>query len=189
MLRDFILKNRTYRRYHGDVKVDRATLEELVDLARLSSSGANMQSLKYFLSCEKETNDVIFQSVRWAGYLKDWSGPEEGERPNAYIIILSDKEISVNYFCDQGIAIQSILLGATEKGLGGCILGSLDKEAVSKAFNFGDRYEPLYALAIGKPKEVVVLEEVKDPKDIKYYRDENGVHHVPKRKLKDIIVN
>ena len=188
MIKDLIRKNRTYRRFYEDVPVNRKTLEELVDLARLSASGANRQPLKYILSCEKNKNDLIFPALAWAGYLKDWPGPGEGERPSAYIIILLDTEINKNYCCDPGIAAQSILLGATEKGLGGCIFASVKRDELKFALKIEERYDILYVLAIGKPKEKVVLETVGPEGDIKYWRDDQGVHHVPKRPLKDIII-
>lgn len=188
MIRDLILKNRTYRRFFQEVPVDRKTLEELVDLARLSSSGGNLQSLKYRLSWEKEQNRLIFPHLRWAGYLKDWDGPEEGERPAAYIVMLADKEISSNHFWDHGIACQSILLGACEKGLGGCMFGAVDREGLRQTLQIPERYEILLVIALGKPKETVVLEKVGDDGNIRYWRDENQVHHVPKRSLQDIIL-
>lgn len=189
MIYDLIKKNRTYRRFYQEVKVERSELEELIELARLSSSGGNLQSLKYILSYDQEKNDLIFPHLRWAGYLKDWDGPEEGEKPTAYIIVLRDNGISSNHLWDHGLASQSILLGAAEKGLGGCMFGAYDKKALVEALHIADQYEPLLVIALGKPKETVVLEEVTDPKEIKYWRDENGVHHVPKRKLQDIILD
>jgi len=189
MIKDLIVKNRTYRRFYEDVKIDENTLKELVDLARLSSSGANLQSLKYIVSFTEEKNNAIFPHLRWAGYLKDWNGPEEGERPTGYIVMVADKEISKNYFWDHGIACQSILLGATEKGLGGCMFGSIDREKLVEALNIPERYELLLVIALGKPKEEVVLEDLNEARDIKYYRDENKVHHVPKRKLEELILD
>ena len=189
MIRDLILQNRTYRRFFENEKIERKTLEELVDLARLSPSGGNLQSLKYIISCDKENNSKIFSNIMWAGYLKDWDGPEEGERPSAYIVILSDTEISKNFFWDHGIASQSILLGAVEKGLGGCQFGAFKKESLREALDISNRYEILMVIALGKPRETVVLEELKEPSDVKYWRDENQVHHVPKRKLNDLIIN
>ncbi len=189
MLYDLVVKNRSYRRFYEEEKIDKKTLENLVDLARLSASGANLQSLKYIISNEPKKNNKIYPNLRWAGYMKDWDGPEPGERPSAYIIILMDKEIANNCFWDHGIACQSILLGATELGLGGCIFASMDKKALAEELSIPDRYEILTALAIGKPKEKIVLEKMNDPKDIKYWRDEEGIHHVPKRELEDIILN
>ncbi len=188
MIKDLVKKNRTYRRFYEDFTIERNILEELVNLARLSASGANRQTLKYILSCEKNKNDVIFPTLAWAGYLKDWPGPANGERPSAYIVILNDTEINKNYWCDPGIAIQSILLGATEKGLGGCIFASVKRDELRATLKIDERYEILYVLAIGKPKEKVVLETVGPDGDIKYWRDNQGVHHVPKRSLEDIIL-
>jgi nitroreductase len=187
MIKELILKNRTYRRFYQDVKIEYSVLEELIDLARLSSSGANLQPLKYIISNDEEKNNIIFSHLKWAGYLADWDGPEEGEKPSAYIIVLGDTDISTNYFWDHGIACQSILLGACEKGLGGCMFGAVDREGLKNKLGIQSKYELLLVIALGKPKEKVVLEELENG-DIKYWRDENGVHHVPKRKLKDIIL-
>jgi nitroreductase len=164
------------------------TLRSLVDLARLSASGANRQPLKYILSNQKERNAIIFRKLAWAAYLKDWAGPEEGERPSAYIIVLGDQEISDSFGCDHGIASQNILLGATHMGLGGCIVGSIDRKRLREELQILDRYEILHVIALGKPKEEVAIEIVGSDGDVKYWRDESGVHHVPKRLLDDIII-
>ena len=188
MIRELVRKNRSYRRFHQDVAVEKETLRELVDLARLSASGANIQPLKYMLICAPEKNALVFPHLAWAGYLRDWKGPDEGERPSAYVIILGDTEINKSFGVDHGIAAQSILLGATERGLGGCILASLDRPALCQAFDIDPRYEILLVLALGQPKETVVVDPVGPDGDIKYWRDDTGVHHVPKRALEDIIV-
>jgi len=188
MIRDLILKNRSYRRFDQKVAVGIETLRELVDLARLSASGGNLQPLKYILSCDPQRNALIFSHLAWAGYLEDWPGPSEGERPSAYIIMLGDTEISRSFGYDAGIAAQSILLGATEKGLGGCIIGSIDREGLRKALEIPPRYEILLVLALGKPRERVVIETVGPDGDIRYWRDREGVHHVPKRPLDEIII-
>ena len=188
MLKELILKNRSYRRFYEEENIDNSTLADLVDLARLSASGANKQPLKYITSTNREINEKIFSCLAWAAYLKDWDGPEKGERPNAYIIILGDKNISTSFGCDHGIATQSILLGAVEKGYGGCIIGSIKKEDLSRLLMIPDQFEILLVIALGKPKEKVIIEEISSDGDIKYYRDENGIHHVPKRKLEDIII-
>lgn len=189
MLKDLILHNRSYRRFYQDVPLSRETLKELIDLARLSASAANRQPLKYYLSCQPEINARIFPHLAWAGYLKDWGGPKEGERPSAYIIVLGDKTISQDFGCDHGIAAQSILLGAVEKGLGGCIIGSVRRNELAQALNLPDRYEILIVIALGKPKEQVVIETVGADGNIKYWRDEQGVHHVPKRSLDELIIS
>ena len=188
MMQDLILKNRSYRRFYEDVPIDCPTLRELVDLARLSASAGNKQPLRYILSCTRERNAVIFPNLAWAAYLKDWDGPVEGERPSAYIVILADKELSANFNWDAGICSQSMLLGAVERGLGGCIIASLNKPALRQALSIPDTYEIVFVLAIGKPKEKVVIDPVGPDGDIKYWRDADATHHVPKRSLEDLII-
>ena len=188
MLRDLVIKNRSYRRFYQDAVIERQTLVGLVDLARLSGSAANLQPLKYMLCCEPEKNALVFPCLGWAGYLKDWAGPSEGEKPSAYIIILGDTTISQSFGCDYGIAAQSILLGATEKGLGGCMIGTIQRQELRGALDIPAHYEILLVLALGKPREKVVIESVAPDGGIKYWRDAKGIHHVPKRSLDEIIV-
>ena len=188
MIKDLILKNRSYRRFHQEVEIKLETLRELVDLARLSASARNAQPLRYILSCDPEKNSLIFPHLAWAGYFRDWPGPCEGERPSAYIVILGDTKIVQSFFCDHGIAAQSILLGATEKGLGGCIIAAVRRQGLRRALEIPSHYKILLVLALGKPKEVVAIESVGLTGDIKYWRDNEEVHHVPKRSLDDIIV-
>ena len=189
MIRDLIIKNRSYRRFYGDVKITGEELVALVDLARMSPSAANRQPLRYILSNSGPTNSAIFNCLAWAGYLKDWSGPVEEEKPSAYVVILGDTEISKNYHAtDYGIAAQSMLLGAVEMGYGGCILGAVDRKQLRSELSIPEKYEILAVIALGKPKEDVVLETVGPDGNIKYWRDEKQVHHVPKRSLDDLII-
>jgi len=187
MIEELVKKTRSVRRFKEE-QIEKETLLYLVNIARFSASGANLQPLKYILSFEEKMNDVIFTFLKWAGYLRDWKGPEKGERPSAYIILLGDKSVSASFGCDHGIAAQNIMLGAVEKGLGGCMIGSVNRERLRKDLNIADFFEILLIIALGKPNEQVVLETVGPDGDIKYWRDSQGVHHVPKRKLEEIIV-
>ena len=187
-LDELVAKTRSYRRFYEDVPLHIETLRALVNLARLSASAANRQPLKYILSCDPATNARIFLHTRWAGYLKGWGGPKEGERPTAYIVILCDTAISKDPGCDHGIAAQSMMLGAVERGFGGCMIGALDRDGLREALAIPERFDILLVLALGKPKETVVVEDVGPEGDIKYYRDEQDVHHVPKRTLEELIV-
>jgi nitroreductase len=135
MLHELIEKNRSYRRFQQEVAVDLQTLRELVDLARLSASAGNMQPLRYVLSCDPRKNATVFPNLAWARYIENWPGPPEGERPSAYIIVLEDRQVDHPLHCDHGIAAQSILLGATERGLGGCIIGSVNKLNLRNVLN------------------------------------------------------
>jgi nitroreductase len=188
MLRDLIVKTRSYRRFQQGVAVDLQILRELVDLARLSASAGNMQPLRYILSCDPEKNALVFPTLAWAKYIENWPGPAEGERPSAYVIVLEDRQVDHPLHCDHGIAAQSILLGATEKGLGGCIIGSINKLNLRNELNIPVRYDILLVIALGKPKEKVEIEKLGADGSVKYWRDSEGVHHVPKRALDENIL-
>ena len=185
---ELVKNNRSRRRFHQDVSVDTETLRGLVDMARLTPSARNLQPLKYILSNTTEKNARIFSCLSWALDLKDWGGPAEGERPSAYIIILGDTDIAKTFGCDHGIAAQTIILGAVDKGLGGCIMASINRNRLRELLEIPERYEILLVLALGKPKEQVIVEPIGKNGDVKYWRDAAGVHHVPKRALDDIIV-
>jgi len=188
MFRDLVIKNRSYRRFDASQPIDRQTLVHLVDLARFIPSGRNLQPLKYLIAYTPERNHLIFACLSWAGYLKDWGGPTEGERPTGYIVILGDKRLSTSFGIDPGIAAQTILLGAVEYGLGGCMIGSVNRPLLASSLGVSENLEILLVLALGKPVEQVVLEPVEEDGNIRYYRDEAGVHHVPKRGLDEVLI-
>jgi len=187
-LRELVLKSRSYRRFDENESISEETLRELVDLARFSPSAANLQPLRFILSTDSEKNARIFSCLAWAGYLKDWPGPSEGERPSAYIVILGDTAVARSFGCDHGIAAQSILLGAVERGLGGCMIASIKREALRQTLSIPEQYEILLVLALGRPRETVVLEPLGPEGSIRYWRDEKDVHHVPKRSLSDLFL-
>jgi nitroreductase len=189
MISGLVEKNRSYRKFHEEVEVSQETLKELVNLARLSGCGMNMQSLRYMLITVKADREKVYPYIKWAAFLKDWGGPKEGQRPSAFILLL--KDTGKNSFVvqtDMGIACQSILLGAVEKGLGGCIIGALDKDKLKDAFSIREDLELQYAIAIGKPDQNVIIDDIELGQDTKYWADKDGNHHVPKIRLEDIII-
>lgn len=188
MLRNLVIKTRSTRRFDQSFVIPISSLRELVDLARLTASASNMQPLRYILSTNTEVNATIFSHLRWAAYLRDWQGPQEGERPSAYILILHDLELTHSLDCDHGIAAQTISLGATEMGLAGCIVGSINKQGLIKDLQIAPRYEIMLVIALGKSHEQIQLETVGAEGNIRYWRDAEGVHHVPKRSLDDVIL-
>ncbi|MEA3461188.1 MAG: nitroreductase family protein [Bacteroidota bacterium] len=188
MLKELILKNRSYRRFDQSEIVPMRLLRAMVEAARLSGSARNMQPLRYMLYNDSESCGKIFPTLAWAGYLKEWPGPGDGERPSAYIVQLGDLELSNDWWCDDGIAAQSMLLTAVEQGFGGCIIGSVQREKLREILNIPERYKIIQVLALGMPAEEVVIDEIVDG-DIKYWRDKDDVHHVPKRGLDQLIVN
>ncbi len=189
LFKDIVAKNRSYRRFVEADKISTETLTELIELARLVPSGANAQALKFMLVNSEEDNAKMFPTIGWAGALPDWDGPVEGERPAAYIIMLCDLEIGKNKQTDVGISAQTILLGAVEKGLGGCMLGNIKRSEIAEKFNIDtEKYSIDLVIALGKPNEDVRIVDVPESGKTAYYRDENTVHYVPKRSIDELIV-
>ena len=188
IFKDLVKQNRSCRRFDNSHKINEKTLRELVELARNCASAANMQPLKYVICRDEQKNKEIFSCLGWAAYLKDWKGPVKEERPSAYIVITGDHNICDKFWCDHGIAAQTILLGARTMGLGGCMFGSINIKKLKDSLNIGDHLEIKLVVALGKPAEEIRIDELGEDGDIRYFRDENQVHHVPKRKLNDIII-
>lgn len=191
MIEDLVRRNRSYRRFVQREKVELGLLLRWVDLGRLAPSARNQQPLKYMISNDPSVNGKIFPHIAWAGALKDWPGPFEGERPSAYVAVLHDTgipEADDMMWCDVGLACQNILLGAVEDGYGGCLIGAFNKDQVAGVLGIGLRYRPLLLIALGKPLENVTLEPLVKDGDITYYRDQRGTHHVPKRSMEELVV-
>lgn len=189
MLQELVKKNRSYRRFYEDPPLNKPWLKSLVDLARYTASGANKQAIRYFLAADARTNAQIFPQLHWAAYLKDWAGPVAGERPTGYILLIQSADYKTASPYDVGITAQTILLGAVEKGFGGCLLASFDREKLKTLLKLPADLEILLVIALGKPKETVIIDEIAASGDIKYYRDNQGIHHVPKFKLEDILLD
>jgi nitroreductase len=183
-----VKKNRSYRRFDQNHPISKETLEALVELAINCPSGGNRQSLRFVGSVSPEMNQKIFNTVGWAAYLPEWPGPADGERPTGYIIILAEPSAWKWVMADLGIAAQTILLEAVNRGLGGCMMGNIKKKALHDLIDMPQGMEAVLVIALGKPAEQIVLEPVPDSGSIKYYRTEDGVHHVPKRSLRELLL-
>lgn len=189
MLKDLVYRCRSYRRFYENIKISEAELRQLVDLARMTGASANFQALKFKIVNDPEGNAKVFDTLRWAGALPEWDGPEEGERPAAYIVVLCDNTIAKSLKVDVGITSQTIMLGSVEMGYGGCMLGNVDREQLAKELEIDtERFTIELVLALGKPKEEVKVVPIPADGSVKYYRDENQVHYVPKRSLEDILL-
>lgn len=186
-LKELMKRNRSYRRFDESRRVSSEELEEIVDLCRYVASGRNLQPMKYRLVATQEECSKLFPSLKWAGYLPDWDGPEEGERPAAYIIQCLDTSLTTQPLCDDGLQLEALSLGAVSKGLGCCIIKSFNKKDIKECLNISEELDPQYVLAMGRPVEEVILEDMIDG-DAKYWRTPDKVHHVPKRRLEEILV-
>lgn len=185
-IKELVTKARTVRRYDESVPTSRETLRDLVDLARLAPCGANRQALRYYLVTSPEMRERVFPTLGWAAYLTDWEGPEKGERPTAYIILVEDTENPCLRPVDPGFAAQNIILGAAEKGLGTCLIDNVQRESLAVALGLPEGWRVVYVIALGVPAETVEIRPVDTKQGIKYWR-EGRVHCVPKRTLEELI--
>lgn len=180
-----IKKRRTIRRFKQK-EIPLELLEKFVDMARIAPSGANIQPLEYIIVNDKKIVDEIFPLTGWAGYLGKDGVPPEGKRPVAYIVVLINNDLkSPTPKHDAGASIMSILLSATYEGIGTTWIGSLNREKLREILKIPENYEIDSVIALGYPDEESVIEEFTG--SVKYWKDEKGVMHVPKRNLKDIL--
>lgn len=186
--KDLVLANRSYRRFDGTHRIDAAALRDLVALARTTPSAANRQPLKFVLSCSPEGNARVFETLAWAAYLPEWKGPAAAERPTAYVVVLLDRTIVQAADVDVGIVAQTILLGAAERGLGGCMVLSVKRDELARRLELPEHLAVALVIALGRPVEKVVLDDVAADGSIRYWREPDGTHHVPKRRLDDLVV-
>lgn len=187
MLKDLVLKNRSYRRFDESRRISAEELMELAELGHYTPSAKNKQPVRFVLVSSEESCGKVFETVGWAGYLEDWDGPKAGERPSGYIILLSPEGTNCQW--DEAIIGQTILLGAVEKGMGGCFIGCIDRQKLADNIDIPDEYKAGLIIALGYPVENVVIKDIGLSDDIKYYRDEEQNHYVPKYVMDDVIIS
>ncbi len=191
-IRELTEKNRSYRGFDRSRRITRTELAELADCARLTPSAANKQALRYYLAWESAEVAAIQKLTRWAAALPERHLPDPGKEAAAFIVILQETEwVQEAAPCqrDVGIAAQTILLAAVEKGLGGLMIGNFDRAGLQETLGLPAHLSPQLVIALGKPAETVVLTDVGPDGSTKYYRDEQDVHYVPKRRLEDVILS
>lgn len=188
--KNLLRSNRTYRRFDNSRRLGEDFLTRLVDLTRYCASGRNLQPLRYRIVFTPHECASIYPFLKWAGYYTDWNGPEENERPVAYLVQCLDTELTTNCLCDDGLQLEAITLGAAVEGVHGAIIKSFNVPEVSKALAIPERYRPLYVLALGYPAEIVEITDTDGTTsaDIRYFRDADGRHIVPKRPLSELII-
>lgn len=191
MLKDLVIKNRSYRGFDENYSFTKEQLERYIDLTRYTASSVNAQPLKYKIVYEKNEVEAVRPLTRWARALPDMVLPHPNMHATAFIIICQDTDISPNlarYQKDIGIVAQTITLAAVEDGLGGCMIGNFTPDEVKETLNLAENLTPMLIIALGKPAEEIIIKEIENGESTKYYRDENDIHYVPKRKLKDILI-
>lgn len=181
-----IISRRTIRKFKQE-EIDPEMLRKLVNAGRLAPSAANLQPLEYLIIDDKNLKERIFPSLSWAGYIRPEGDPAESERPVAYIIIIADRKISPNPEIDIGASAENISLAAGEGNIGCCWIGAFKKKKVNKIIDLADSHSVELILALGYSMEKPVSEDIKKSSSIKYYKDDSGTMHIPKRRLEDIL--
>ena len=187
---ELVRRCRSYRRFDGEAEPGRGPLLAFVDLARRTSSAMNKQTLRYAVVSDEDDCARLFKGLRFAAALPEWQGPEPDERPTGYVVVYSDGEPGNLTWCDCGIACQTMALAATTAGMGACMVRSFDPKVVEEVLrDVPDGLVPMLVVAFGVPSETVVLETISGTgAPTAYWRDADGVHHVPKRSLEDVLV-
>lgn len=188
ILEGLLEANRSVRRFDSSRRIPTETLTRLVGLTRLCASGRNLQPLRYRIVSTPDECAALFPALAWAGYYKDWDGPEEGERPVAYLVQCLDTELAPDCLCDDGLQLEAMTLGATALGLSGCIIKAFNRLKVSEALGISARHVPRYVLALGHAAETVRLVPLPSDGDIRYYRDPHSTQCVPKRPLSGLLI-
>ena len=179
-----ILSRRTIRRFKQK-PVDVKLLKKFVNAARVAPSAANLQPLEYFIISEKKLCARVFETLGWAGYIKPKWTPDESERPTAYIVILVREDLNKYYKWDVGLSSENIMLVAEEENIGSCILLNINRKKLREILGIPDSLYIDSVIALGYKSETAIMEDMVD--SVEYYRDENKVLHVPKRKITDIL--
>ena len=188
-IRRLIHDTRSTRRYHAEKPVPMSALRDLINNARLMACARNAQTFRYLPIADKDHCDAIFPHLHWAGYLKDWDGPEPDERPSAYILLLNDDETAPADLVSAGLATAAITITATAWQLSTCIIGACDKKDILASL-LPDRPQLslVHVIAIGYGAETINIEPMVNKNDVKYWRSADGTHPVPKKELDDVII-
>lgn len=194
MFLDLIRKTRSCRRFDNSQKISREKFLELINYARLSGSSGNLQPLRFAVCTSQNSVRKISRSMIWGFFYDDTSAPADEFLPAGFIVIAGDKRVRKDFGIDAGIALQSIMLGAAFQNLAGCAFASWDDKTVRKYVKLSDDHEIVLLVAIGKPSQEILLEELAPGNEnptqqtTKYFLDESEKHHVPKLALADILL-
>ncbi len=180
-----IITRRSIRKFRQK-SIPSATLDKILESARLSPSAGNLQPCEFIVVNEAKAKDDLFSALKWAFYIAPKGNPGIDERPVTYIITIADTRKSASWgLVDSTIAMENMTLAAWSFGVGSCWMGAIDKERIRQMFAIPSNYSVEFVLALGYPKERSVVEAYKG--EVKYWKDDKGVLHVPKRSLKDIV--
>ncbi len=182
---ELILSRRTIRQFKP-IPIARAILERIVNAGRLAPSAGNMQPLEFVVVDDREMCRRVFPCLRWAAYIAPHGNPRPGQEPVAYIFPVINLGIrEKGYENDVGAAVENMILTAWEEGIGSCWLISVERAKAAEMLGLPPDYRIDSVLALGYPAERPVIEDFAG--SVKYWKDEQDVLHVPKRRLVDVL--
>ncbi len=184
-IHELIASRRSIRQFQAK-PVSRAVLEQVVEAGRLAPSAANLQPLVFVVVDDPQTKARVFPCLKWAAYIQPQGNPLPGQEPQAYVIVCVDTAIREKmYEYDVGSAVENMALAALGEGIAGCWLISIDRPGLQAVLGTPDSVRIDSVLALGYPAETSVVEEYRDSP--KYWKDEAGGFHVPKRPQESVI--
>ena len=183
----FLRGRRTYRRFEQR-PVAPEILTEAVDAARIASCGANRQTVRYIIVESANAVAAVQPLVHWAAYLPSEQGaPNPDELPTAYIAILQDDNLPGASDVDVGLALGSLTAAAWAHGVGSCIMGAINRPALTELLALPEGVRLCYMVALGYPTHESHLVSMQDG-DVKYYLDDNRDFCVPKRGMEEVLL-
>ena len=125
--------------------------------------------------------------VKWAAYLPPEQGtPKADEQPTLYAAVVDDTSLPGDHGVDLGIALANLTLAAWDKGVGSCIMGAINKPALTELLHIEEPQKLMYMVAFGYPSHEAHLVPMTEETGVKYYLDENRDYCVPKRSKEKI---
>ena len=181
-----LLTRRTYRRF-AQKAVPQDVVEDIIEAVRLSSCGANRQAVRLVVVNKPEDVASVQPLVKWAAYLPPEQGtPKADELPTLYVAVVQDTAIPGDLNTDTGIALANMTLAAWDKGVGSCIMGAINKPALTELLHIEEPEQLAFMVAFGYPTHEARIVPLTGETGVKYYLDGQKDYCVPKRSAEEI---
>ena len=177
---------RTYRRF-AQKAVPQDVVDDIIEALRLSSCGANRQAVRLVIVSKPEDVARVQPLVKWAAYLPPEQGtPKADELPTLYVAVVQDASIPGDLATDTGIALANMTLAAWDKGVGSCIMGAINKPALSEMLGIAEPEKLAFMIAFGYPTHEAHIVPLTAETGVKYYLDASRDYCVPKRSEEEL---
>ena len=181
-----LAERRTFRRF-AQTPISADVIADVIEAVRLSSCGANRQALRLVIADQASDVSRIHPLVRWAAYLPpDQGTPQPGEQPTLYVALVQDTSIPGDLATDSGIALSNMTLAAWAKGVGSCIMGAIDRPALTALLGLAPEEKLAFMVAFGYPAHSSRIVPMTEQTGVKYYLDQDRNYCVPKRSAEQI---